>query len=163
MTKFLHGIATMNGPLWVVPRLPNKSKMADGHRIGLRKITSVQDEDICKQFRTKMQDGADYRTTTTTTTTDNNGKTAFSLQCSQERSDDYNFWFYVCFVVASLPGHLPGVATPGSVYPVDVQLMWPGGPVRSRVILEEAHLLLSYHIELPFKWIYSDTGNTGFI
>jgi len=48
-------------------------------------------------------------------------------------------------------GHLPGVATPGGGYPVDVQLMWPGRPVRSSVILKEAHLLLSYHIELPFK------------
>jgi len=26
------------------------------------------------------------------------------------------------------------------------------------VILEEAHLLLSYHVKFPFKWIYSDTG-----
>ena len=37
-----------------------------------------------------------------------------------------------------------------SGYPVDVQLMWPGGPVRSSVILEEAHLLLSYHVKFPF-------------
>ena len=34
---------------------------------------------------------------------------------------------------------------------MDVQLMWPGGPVRSNVILEEAHLLLSYHVKFPFK------------
>jgi len=40
----------------------------------------------------------------------------------------------------------------------DIQLMWPWRPVRSSVILEEAHLRTN--IKLPFKWIYSDTGNT---
>jgi len=54
-------------------------------------------------------------------------------------------------VFAHLPGHLPGVATQEGGYPVDVQLMWPGGPVISRVILKVAHLLSSYHIKLQFK------------
>jgi len=58
----------------------------------------------------------------------------------------------MCLIVnCYLPDYLPGVATPGGGYPVDVQLMWPGGPVRSSVILEEAHLLLSYHIKLSFN------------
>jgi len=39
--KFIQGIATINGPLWVVPRLrtsANKSKMADGSDIEFCKI-----------------------------------------------------------------------------------------------------------------------------
>jgi len=44
--------------------------------------TLILDEDIkFEQFGTTTQHGGDY----------NNCKTAFSLQCSRERSDDYNF------------------------------------------------------------------------
>ena len=70
----------MNGPSCVVP---DKSKMADGGHIEFRKKNnSVIDEDICTQFRTKMQHGTDYG---------QNCKTAYSLQCTRKRSDDYNF------------------------------------------------------------------------
>jgi len=47
--------------------------------------------------------------------------------------------------------HLPGVATQGGGYPLDVQLMRPGGPVRSCMILEEARLVSSYYIKLSFE------------
>jgi len=65
-------------------------------------------------------------------------------------SEQLNIGRSLSMVCNILLGHLPGVATPEGGYPVDVQLIWPGGPVRSSVILEEAHLL-SYHIKLPFK------------
>jgi len=56
--------------------------------------------------------------------------------------------------VTYLPGHLPGVATPGGGYPVDVQLMWPGGPVRSTwssVILEEAQIKFGLYIDFKLR------------
>jgi len=85
ITTFLQEIATINERSWVVQRLPptNPRWRTAAIYSFLKSNISVPDEDISTQFRTQMQHGADY--------TDNNCKTAFSLQCSRERSDGYNF------------------------------------------------------------------------
>jgi len=78
------------------------------------------------------------------------------------------FWenriFFCILATDRQTDHLPGVASVDIVCS-DIQWTsswcghWPGGPIRSSVILE-AHLHSSYHIKTPFKWIYSDTGNS---
>ena len=53
---------------------------------------------------------------------------------------------YPCWEHRHLPGHLPGVATPGDGCPLKIQLMRPVGPIRSCMIFEEAHLVSSHHV-----------------
>jgi len=63
---------------------PNKSKMVDGSHIELRKVI------ICLYWL-KVCAPSLVQTCNTVETTDNIWKMAFSLHCSRERSDNYNF------------------------------------------------------------------------
>jgi len=59
MTKFLHGVRTTSVPLWVVPWLPNKSKMAAAaiFNFGKNVNNSRLNKDIYTKFYGKMHHG----------------------------------------------------------------------------------------------------------
>ena len=65
MTKFLHGVRTTSVPLWVVPWLPNKSKMAAAaiFNFGKNVNNSRLNKDIGTNFYGKMYHGYAEMTT----------------------------------------------------------------------------------------------------
>jgi len=65
MTKFLQGVRNTNEPSWMVPWLPNKSKMAAAAIFNFRKMSITPDwiKDICTKFYGKMHHGHAEMTT----------------------------------------------------------------------------------------------------
>ena len=64
MTKFLQGERTTNAPLWVVPWLPNKSKMVAAAVFNFGKMSIAPDWiKICTKFYGRMHHGHAEMTT----------------------------------------------------------------------------------------------------
>ena len=65
MTKFLQGVRTTNASLWVVPWLPDKSKMAAAAicNFGKNVNNSILDKGICTKFYGKLHHGHTEMTT----------------------------------------------------------------------------------------------------